>query len=193
MVALEKFTEEFISQMPPSTVFTAKDYDIIAANQELLLGLEENLVQGFYNTLFDHSKTASIFVEGERPDREETLRKWWQRTIKGPFDNSYWVWQTLVGLIHVKRKVKNTMMIAMWGWILTTLRNELTGKLPEGEIGKVMEAFERLAATVQALTAESYLEHYLMALQKSTGFELSLLDNLVATEVEAILEKVKGS
>lgn len=192
MVALEKFTEEFISQMPPSTVFTAKDYDKIAANQQILLELEDKLVQGFYNTLFNHSKTAAIFVEGERPDREETLRKWWQRTIKGPFDNNYWVWQTLVGLIHVKRKVKNPMMIAMWGWILTTLRQELTGKLQEGELGKLMAAFERLAATVQSLTAESYLEHYLIALQKSTGFETSLLDNMVATEVESLLEEAKN-
>ncbi|MCB0035317.1 MAG: hypothetical protein KDE51_14895 [Anaerolineales bacterium] len=188
MVELEKLTKQIIGQMPPTTRFRQEDVKVIGAHKDFLLSLEDKIVAGFYDTLFNHAPTKAIFVEGERPDREQTLRNWWQRTLNGPFDASYWTWQTLVGLIHIKRKVKNPMMIAMWGWVLNTLRSELSQHCSAEEVTKVMDSFERLAATIQALTAESYLENYINALSTATGFNMELLQRMVNTEVEDLIK-----
>lgn len=188
MSSLVVITRAILEQMPPIVRFRPDDAQLIMAHQQLLLGLEGKLVVGFYDTLFAHAPTKAIFKDGERPAREQTLRDWWRRTLSGPFDGNYWTWQALVGLIHVKRKVKNPMMIAMWGWLLQTLRQELGGQLPAGTLEPLLDSFTRLAATVQALTAESYLEHYIKALCEATGFEPELLDRLVSNEIDTLLQ-----
>jgi hypothetical protein len=192
MSALREITTAILAQMPPANRFSPEDAQVILSHKALLASLEEKLVQGFYDTLFDHAPTRAIFVDGERPAREETLRRWWQRTIAGPFDDHYWEWQTLVGLIHVKRGVENPMMISMWGWTLTTLQNELEAALPPADLACLLKSFLRLAATAQALTAESYLKHYIKALAGATGFELGLLDRLVHNEVDDLLRAAGG-
>lgn len=188
MLDLQQLTVDIVSQMPPATRFRKEDAKRIQAHKEFLLSLEDKIVAGFYDTLYNHQQTSAIFVEGERPDREQTLRDWWQRTVNGPFDAEYWTWQTLVGLIHIKRQVKNPMMIAMWGWILSNLRTELSTQLSAEEVAQVMDSLERLAATVQSLTAESYLSNYIAALRESTGFNAELLQRMVSTEVDDLLK-----
>jgi hypothetical protein len=187
--SLQEITQQIIGQMPPQTRFRADDPAIIHQHQAFLLSLEDDIVAGFYNTLFAHPPTAAIFSAGERPAREQTLRDWWQRTVTGTFNDEYWVWQTLVGLIHVKREVKNPMMIAMWGWVLNTLGQASQSQLPADQANALMGAMERLAATCQSLTAESYLEHYLIALRDATGFNQKLLDQMVRTGVEDLLQQ----
>ncbi|HSH01687.1 MAG TPA: protoglobin domain-containing protein [Anaerolineae bacterium] len=191
MGTLNELTNSILVQIPPAARFTPEDAQRIIDNQAALLTFEDAIVAGFYEALYSHGPTKAIFVEGERPDREETLRKWWRRTVSGPFDADYWGWQALVGLIHVKRKVKNVMMIGMWGWILTFLREAVTNEASVDD--ELLVSFERLAATVKALTAESYLEHYIKALQNATGFEAKLLERMVATEVDDLVQSVRGS
>lgn len=45
-------------------------------------GWVDQVVQGFYDTLFAHPPTRAIFREGERPAREKTLRDWYLRTVE---------------------------------------------------------------------------------------------------------------
>jgi hypothetical protein len=70
-----------IGQMPPETRFRPEDAQAIARHRALLLSWTEELVQKFYDTLFAHPPTRAVFREGERPEREETLRNWWRKTV----------------------------------------------------------------------------------------------------------------
>ena len=186
-ISLADVAKDIFAQMPPATRFTDEDGRILFAYRKLLLSLESKVVQGFYDTLFAHPPTRAIFSDHERPAREHTLRTWWRRTVRGPFDDKYWEWQALVGLVHIKRKVKNPMMIGMWGWLLTTLDRELESQLSSTQAKQVMDSFKRLATTAQALTAESYLENYLAALCEATAFPPSLLNRFVETQVDDLL------
>ena len=177
-----------MAQMPPSTRFNEQDAQLLFSYRKPLLSLESKMVQGFYDTLFAHPPTRAIFSDHERSAREQTFRTWWRRTIGGPFDEKYWEWQALVGLLHIKRKVKNPMMISMWGWLLTMLERELEKELSTSQIRQIMESFKRLAATAQALTAESYLENYLIALSEATAFPPNLLQRFVDTQVDDLLK-----
>jgi len=181
---------DIVAQMPPATRFNDEDARTLFAYRKVLLGFEPKLVQGFYDTVFAHPPTKAIFSDNERPAREQTLRTWWRRTIRGPFDDNYWEWQVLVGLIHVKRKVKNPMMIGMWGFVLTELNDELHNQLSTSEAKQVMDSFKRLAATTQSLTAESYLKNYLIALSEATAFPPNLLNRFVETQVDDLLKAV---
>lgn len=192
MSSLTDLTKKIIDQMPPTTRFRPADVQVLASHKAALLALEDHVTAGFYDTLFGHATTKAIFTAEERPAREETLRQWWRRTLNGPFDADYWAWQTLVGVVHVKRKVKNPMMMAMWTWMLGAVRDGMRPQLSATELDQLMESMERLSATVQALTAESYLEHYIAALREATGFNAELLDRMVSTQVDDLLAAVRG-
>ncbi len=185
---LADLTRSIFEQLPPSARFTSEDEALLLRLAPALFSLEEHLVQGFYDILFAHAETAHILGLGERSERENVLRRWWRRTLQGPFDSQYWEWQAAVGLVHVRQKVSNAMMIGMWGWLLNALQSALFERmnLPPQEATRAMEALHRLAATVQALTAESFLQNYLGALADSTGVSPALIHQLVALELASL-------
>lgn len=190
---LVELTETILNQLAPSSRFGEEDAALVLCHQPLLLGLEAELVRGFYDTIYAHEPLRAVLATDERSAREATLRQWWQRTVTGPFDERYWTWQVLVGLVHIKRGVRNPMMMGMWGWLLAWLRKTLTASMAEGEAAHVLESFERLAVTVQALTSESYLEHYLKVLQQSTGFKPALLERMVNSEIDQLLAETRAA
>ncbi|QSR89227.1 globin [Methylacidiphilum caldifontis] len=183
---IASITEAILKEIPECCRLSEKDIEKISSLRPYLYPLEDRLVKGFYDVLYGYPPTSSIFDLSEREKREWTLRNWWRRTLDGPFDLHYWTWQAAVGIIHIRRKVKNPMMIGMWAWILNFLGKELSKILSYDEFTKVLEAFHKLAATAEALTAESYLHHYLLALCHATGTDLQLIDRLVLIELEQV-------
>ncbi|CCG92158.1 globin [Candidatus Methylacidiphilum fumarolicum] len=183
---IKELTQTIIDMIPTSLRFNAHDEAVFQKFKPFHEKLSEKFVKGFYDILFGYPTTQSIFKPDERPLREPDLQRWWQRTITGPFDINYWSWQAAVGVIHIKRKVKNPMMISIWGWILLTLQKEFSMNYSLQDTFEAMDSWHRLAITVESLIAESYLHNYIVALAQSTGTEFALLDRLVAIEVADI-------
>ncbi len=181
-------TQNIFDQMPDSTRFNEQDAHVIHSYHDLLSTLEDDLVTGFYDLLYNTPATQKILAQDERSHREQTLRHWWQKTITSDFDASYWEWQTFVGLVHIKQKVSNPMMIAMWGWILATLRQSLKPQLPAEQLDNLMLAFEKLAFTIQALIVESFLQNYVKAIEKATGFNNALIDRMVSLQIDEMIQ-----
>lgn len=188
MKDIQDITAEIFESMPVSTHFSDTDAALIKKNKKILLGLEDDLTAGFYDTLYDHPKTFEILKQNDRSQRENVLRSWWQKTINSDFDNTYWEWQVFVGLVHIKQKVTNPMMISMWGWILTSLRKLLKDHLNQNELDDIMISFERLASTIQALTAESFLSNYVEAIEQATGFNNKLIDRMVNLQIDSMID-----
>ncbi len=178
--------------MPPQTRFGKQDAECIARHREVLLGLEDAIIQGFYDVLYSHPQTLEILKNADRSNRENILRFWWRQTLYSQFDDQYWQWQVFIGLVHIKQKVSNPMLISMWGWILNTVNSELRNKLPENEQYAVMNAFGRLAATIQALTAESVMVNYLQAVAHATGFNTESLDQFVGMQIDYMITQSKA-
>ena len=189
MKTIKEIAAEIFDSMPISTRFSNTDMQIIKKHKEVLLELEDAFVRSFYDTLYSHPQTYAILKNDIRSNRENILRNWWQQTINGRFDDEYWEWQVFVGLIHIKKKVTNPMMIAMWGWMITNLRCILADKLNQDELNELMAAFERLAATIQSLTAESFLANYIEAIESATGFNNNLINRMVDIQIKGMIEK----
>ena len=174
--------------MPISTRFNKQDALLLHQHSELLLSLQNTIVEGFYDTLYQHPKTRKILKNTHRFKQEQVLGLWWHKTITSNFNEKYWEWQVYVGLVHIKHKITNPMMISMWGWMLVTLRTELKQKLPHQDIDPLMSAFSRLATTIQALTAESFFDNYVEAIESVTGFKGGLIDRMVSLQIDEIME-----
>lgn len=193
MKNLQEITADIFASMPAETRFSTADAAAIRNHKILLSGLEDGITQGFYDTLYAHPKTYEILKGENRAMREAVLRDWWQKTINSDFDDSYWEWQVFVGLVHIKHNVSNAMMIAMWGWLLKTLQAALKKQLPQDEVEILMSAFEKLAVTIQALTAESFLANYVEALESATGFNGKLINRMVSLQLDGMIQKNKFS
>jgi hypothetical protein len=193
MTYVQEITAKIFADMPPQTRFSKQDAECITKHCAMLLQLEDTITKGFYDVLYGHPQTLEILKNDERSNREIVLRNWWVKTLNSQFDDQYWEWQVFVGLVHIKQKVTNPMLISMWGWILDTLNNELKTRLSVDEQTAVMSSFGRLAATIQALTAESVMVNNLQAITEATGVNAKLLDRLVSLQIDGMIKKNKVS
>jgi hypothetical protein len=191
-VGLFHLTKNIIDNIPPHQRFSEMDAALVGMCSDLLAELEDDLVKGFYDTIFHHPPMHSVIQHGEREEREKTLRSWWQRTLSGPFDDKYWAWQAMVGMVHVKSGVKNQMMLTMWHWVSHWLQEKIIQFTGDTESSvEIMESFQRLALTAQSLTAESYMSNYLETVQRTTGFKPALLERMAATEIHRMISEAR--
>lgn len=191
MTTIQEITAKIFADIPPQTRFGKQDAECIANHREALLELEDAIIQGFYDVLYSHPQTLEILKSGDRTHRENILRFWWRQTLHSQFDEQYWQWQVFIGLVHIKQKVTNPMLISMWGWILNTVNSELRYRLPAKEQYAVMNAFGRLAATIQALTAESVMVNTLQAVAHATGISTESLDRFVGLQIDDMIKQSK--
>jgi len=178
---LKEIARQAMEDMAQETRFRPEDHQVLLKHKDRLLALTDELVRAFYDPLFATPNTQKVFHEGERPEREKTLRDWWQRTIEGPVDEDYWAWQAYVGLLHVKRVVTNPMMLGQAFLIEGVVRRHV--KEPE-----VLEAMNRLMATVAAIIAYGYEKAQLLSIEETTGTSQELIKTNVRVGVEKLLE-----
>ncbi len=187
MMDLEALQAEILAEMVPESVVNAHDADAIAEHSDFLLGIEDRLVAGFYDSLYAHPRTAEVFAPDERPQREATLRAWWQRTVTGPLDRGYWAWMGLVGVVHIRRGVRNPMMLSMMAFVERAVHDEaVAAGLPAEDVDALRVAFSHLTATASAVISESYTQSYISALQALGGLNPRLLANMLSIEIQAI-------
>ncbi len=192
---LEKLQAEIVSEMVPVSLVNAQDVTAIAEHVDFLLGIEDVLVADFYDTLFAHPPTAEVFDPDERPKPgRDTLRDWWQRTVTGPLDDGYWAWMGLVGVVHIRRGVRNPMMLSMMALVEDVVHREAiaAGMAPE-EVERLRVAFGHLTLTASAVISESYTQSYVGALQALGGLNPRLLANMLAIEIQAIEDAGRAS
>lgn len=183
-------------QMPPGCRFRESDAQLILAHRDALLALEVEVTQVFYDTLYAHPTTRAVFVDGERPAREETLIRWWRRTVNGPLDEEYFAWMAMVGLVHVSRRVSNPMMVSMASCVSSFVAEKaVTLPIDRAEAEALIEAFQRLTSTVMGVITFGYDRAYdravVTALEELAGMPESLFARLRDQEVRTALAEAR--
>lgn len=186
---LKEITTEILNQLPKETKLSLEDISIIKKNKAFFFSIVDKIVIDFYDTLFANPQTKAIFHEGERPIREKSLKKWFVETIEGDFDLDYWAWQTFVGILHVKRKVKNNMMIVMMSRVSDIISTEAISKIPIEEVILLKTAWSKLSGTVLALIGEAYHIFYMKAVGNTTGLPQKLIENTVKVEIDNLIDQ----
>ena len=178
---LKEIARQAMEDMALEARFRPEDHQVLLKHKDRLLSLSDTLVRVFYDALFATPSTRKVFHEGERPAREKTLVDWWQKTVEGPVDEEYWAWQAYVGLIHVKREVSNPMMMGHAFLIKNVVRRHVNET-------EVLEAMNRLMATVAAIIAYGYEKAQLLSIEETTGISQELIKTNVRVGVEKLLE-----
>jgi hypothetical protein len=185
-VDLNQMVDSILATIVPAALPRPEDHETLARNRAWLLGMENELVALFYDTLYAYPVTATVFVDGERPDREQTLRGWWQRTVGAPIDMEYFRWMAFVGIVHIKRGVTNPMMLSMLQVVSEHVVVVARIALGEAEAVKLQQAFARISTTVGSIISEAYTIGYLGALEDLAGLDPKLTARMLAMEVKRI-------
>jgi hypothetical protein len=105
--------EQILQDLITLTGLSEQDYQVLSEYADITQKWADEIVKEFYDTLFGHKPTSEVFREGERPDREVTLRNWYLEVTSGKISSDFWRRQWLVGLVHIPRKVSNRFMFGM--------------------------------------------------------------------------------
>lgn len=184
---LSKITQTILSQIPENVKLNQTDIEVLHKNNTYLISLKEEISDRFYDILYANEVTKNIFREGERTIREKSFQMWIEKTFTSNFDIKYWEWQTFVGILHIKREVKNNMMITMIGAVTDTLIEKVVEDLPKEEMVALLKAWMKLSSIVSSLVVEGYRLFYLYAVENVTGISETLLNNTVKVEIDNLI------
>lgn len=193
MESMHTIARTAIDHMPPDSRFRPEDAEIIGRHRELLRSLGPQIVQRFYDALYGHARTATIFKEGERPMREDSLASWWTRTVEGPLDDDYFAWMAMVGLVHVVRDVSNPMMLSMSDYVARFVTSVVgDSDLELAQQRELVDSFRRLAASVSAIITFGYDQAVVSALFEVAGMPEALLKRVRHQEVASSLAAARA-
>ena len=138
---------------------------------------DEFFAKAFYDTLFSYGPTASVFREGERPEREEALKVWYRKVVSGEYDEAFWDWQfRKVGLSHVVRGIPNEFMLSAMSLVQRVFFHKVLEAFPSDEAVRIYGAFKHVTDAIATLIAAGYMYSYLDAVSESTGMSLKLIE-----------------
>jgi hypothetical protein len=193
MDSMHEIARVAIEQTPPALRVTPEHAAVIAENADALVAWGPEIATSFYDTLFGHRPTASIFHEGERPMREQTLTGWWERTVRGPIDDEYWAWMAMVGLTHVVRRVTNPMMLAMADYVADYVgTNSYRLQLADADRVRLVEGFDRVASMTRSIITYGYDHAMSAALYERAGIPEALLARLGDQSIREALVDAKS-
>lgn len=180
---------DILSNVVPQARFAAGDQQVLDRHGAYLASLADDLVTEFYDTVFAHGPTARVFRDGEREEREKSFHGWWLRTVSAPLDADYYTWMTLVGVLHIRRRVKNPMMLAMMGHVVAFVTERARRDLGPDEAAVLAGALGHLHTTIAALISDSYTQAYIASLESVAGFSPELTERMLDLELKRLSEQ----
>lgn len=184
--------QETLEHLIALTGHTEEDFAVLGRHATQTRAWADDAVQVFYDTLFAYQPTSEVFREEERPDREATLRDWYLEIASGEVRDGFWRHQWTVGLVHIKRHVKNSMMISMISRIQQLFLSKCLAELDPAAAPEVFGAFKRVTDVVLGLVAEGYHQGYVAAVADVTGMQGALIDRMADVAVDGLLARARG-
>jgi hypothetical protein len=184
---LSETTVEIFKSIPEAIIPNAQDAALIYKHKKLFISYENELITGFYDTVYGDDNLKNHLSPEERKMREKTMRQWYQITTNGNFDQHYWNWQVFVGIVHVKHNIPNAAMLGMWGWMMSFFQRNLLNDLETEEAIQVLTVLQKLQAVVSSLTVESFIMTRKEAIRLASGLKENILCRLVGVEIDKLL------
>ncbi len=91
---------------------------------------------------------------------------------------------TFVGIVHIRRGVKNPMMVSITTLVRDLVRRRARAALDPAEVDRLDLAMSHLIGTIVALISESYTQGYIGALQNLAGLDPRLTARMLDIEVK---------
>lgn len=192
MSEVKKRFEDGLDTIKTLTRIEQNDFDTLRQVAPQAREWVGELVQLFYDTLFAHPRTAAVFRPGERPAREETLKRWYLSLFEAGDDEAFWCTQGRIAFAHIRRHVNNEFMIGIAAVVSEWFMAKAVEAFGYEKGLKVAQSLSRILNAVVGLTAEGYDVMSQIAFSESTGADPQLVDRLIQQSVNSVQEKLFG-
>ena len=184
--------EDGLETIKALTKLSQADFDTLKEVAPQAREWANEIAQVFYDTLFEHKRTASVFKDGERPMREETLISWYHSILDANDDENFWKAQGRIGFAHIRRHINNEFMIGMAARVRDVFQAKSIETFGAERGVEVAQAFGRVLSAVVGLTAEGYDVMSQIAFDEATGAGPELVDRLIQENVDDIQRDLFG-
>ena len=183
-----------LEQARTLTQFSPEDEEVLREASEALLPLGDEVKKVFYDVLFGYEPTVEVFrnLSQSRFEREATLKKWFELTFSGHYDDKFWEWQWFVGLVHIQHHVSHAFMLSMMTRVQALLLRKCMELFEEASAERVFSAILRLTSCIAIFMVEGYHQQFLDAIDRA-GLRKSLVDRLVTNEVRDMVKDFRKS
>ncbi len=151
---------ETIQSLIDLTEISDEDRLILKNSADQTQQWADDFVKMFYDTLFAYPPTKALFKEGERPDREKTIKKWYLQVVRGEFDDQFWLEQWQVGQQHIKRGILNSYMLGMMNRTQRFFLDKCLTSFDQENGLAIFNAFKRVTDITAGIIAEGYHSTY---------------------------------
>lgn len=150
--------QSFYNTISKLVDFRQSDWDVLAAEADIIKTWAPDLISVFYDTLYSIEETSAVFHEGERPKLEATLQQWIVDILSGDQGDSFWNHQRYIALLHIKRGTKNLYMLGMMNRLQQVVISKCMENYEPVKAIEVYSAFLRLSGMVAGIIAQCYDE-----------------------------------
>lgn len=190
MSETKKRYEEGLDTIKYLTGITQADFETLKEIAPQASAWVDDIIAIFYDTLYAHARTAAVFHDGERPMREETLRRWYLSVLEVEDEETFWNTQARIGFAHIRRHVNNQFMIGVALKVREAFLEKAIENFGSDRGQEVAQSFDRVLNAVVGLTAEGYDVMSKVAFTESTGADQALIDTLIQQSVDDIQKEV---
>lgn len=148
--------QEVLKNLIRLTGLSAQDYLTLRQTMAQTQLWADEFVTGFYDLLFSYEPTARVFKNGERAEREISLRRWYLQVTSGDDSAEFWRQQWQVGQLHVSRRVQNPFMLGMMSQVQQFFLKKCRQEFEPAQAEPIYSAFKRVTDVVQGLIVEGY-------------------------------------
>ncbi|NOY00771.1 MAG: hypothetical protein GXP30_13735 [Verrucomicrobia bacterium] len=167
------------------TGFSTEDEQLIRKATSSLAPCAQEIAAEFYEKLLDYEPTAAILKDldpqGQLPD--EHLARWVTSLIKGQYDDEFWTWHWVIGLILVQYNLDHVNLTSLLGQLQKILIKQAFATFRESSAIQITYAFLNLTNCLSIVTLKSYLLEYNSAIEAS-GLKQSVLNRMISMEVK---------
>lgn len=156
-----------------------EDGPVLAEVGKILVPEGPKLSDYFYDHLMNTKSTKKVMEEEGRLERQKkTLAQWFEDLFTGPYDESYANKMLSVGYLHVKVKVEQRHVTAMYAKVQEFCCSVINEKVEDNALAeKYNRAIAKILAFNMALMSEAYLDGVVDA----AGWSTQLLKNMAST------------
>jgi hypothetical protein len=184
--------EQVLKDLIRLTGYSDKDAETLKEFSGRTTPWADEFVKEFYDTLFAYDRTAKIFGDGERQEREKTLKDWLAIAFRGDISEAFLKNLWIIGLLHIKRGVPNSFMLGIMSVIEQLFFKKCFEEFDKDEAARIYGAFKRLMDVVSGVVAESYYFSYVDALYNIGGIKREVVDRMISLEMDKMIEAERG-
>jgi len=117
-----------------------------------------DVVQVFFDTLYECDETRAAFREGERSHLEKVISAWLFDIVSGYQEEEFWEYQWTIALVHIRRNIKNIYVLGIMNRLQLVILEKCLETFETDKAMQVFKAFFRITGITIALIVECYTE-----------------------------------